>query len=169
MIVVIRDFEAPSKAGAVKDGSSRLKMVCLYSNEGTSGEIRRAVQPHETTVSTLSQQFGQHLQLGYQSVLTQYALAQICQVYLETVQLRMQNEADDSESGSSFGSRSDSDMSDSCQSLSLASKSERRRGNVIIGRLQAHPIAIESYKRRVVMRDRKPVVLTASILVCAEA
>ena len=61
MFVVIRDFEGPSKAGVVKDGSSRVKVMCLYSNEGSSGEIIRAVEPHETTVSALSQQFGQHL------------------------------------------------------------------------------------------------------------
>ena len=40
---------------------------------------------------------------------------------------------------------------------------------MVVGRLQAHPIVTESYKRRVVMQNQKPVVVTASVLVCAEA
>ena len=61
MMVVLRDFETPGKTSARKDGAADLKIVCMYSNEGTSGEIRRAAGPCETTVSAMSQQFGQHL------------------------------------------------------------------------------------------------------------
>ena len=50
MYVILRDYEITED----KNKLANLKIVCIYSNEGTSGEIKRAANYHETSVAAVS-------------------------------------------------------------------------------------------------------------------
>ena len=96
----------------------------MYTRADGGGAIQRAVHSHEISLSSLSQQYGQDIELGYHSLLCHYTLAQLCQLHLQTMSLQLQEGAA-SESASSLGSKSisDSDLSSSSMSDSAGSKS----------------------------------------------
>jgi len=96
----------------------------MYTRADGGGAIQRAVNSHEISLASLSQQYGQDIELGYHSLLCHYTLAQLCQLHLQTMSLQLQEGAA-SESASSLGSKSmsDSDLSSSSMSDSAGSKS----------------------------------------------
>ena len=47
----------------------------MYTRADGGGAIQRAVNSHEISLASLSQQYGQDIELGYHSLLCHYTLA----------------------------------------------------------------------------------------------
>ena len=146
-----------------------MKFICLYTSANEPGVIKRTTNSHEISISSLSQQYAQDIEQGYHSLLCHYALIQISQLHLQTMNLLLERD-DASVSGSSLGSKSmgsDSDISESCSVTSDNPKAAKKEANpTLIGRLVVNNINVQHFMRKVVFHSSKAIVLTASTLIC---